>query len=169
MKYSAGTEKREEKFNMSDHPIQGLMDTTMSNIKSMIDVNTIVGEPVTTDGTVIIPISTVSFGFAAGGTQFTAKNDSIAPQEPMFGGGCGGGANIKPIAFLVVAGGRVRLLPVNEKVTPIDRIIDAAPDVVEKVNGAISGLIDRFSETRAKKRSEKKEPAKDAQFVDIAE
>ncbi len=156
---------------MSEHPIQGLMDTAMSNIKSMVDVNTIVGDSVTTsDGTVIIPISTVSFGFGAGGTQFSAKSDSVAPQEPMFGGGCGGGANIKPIAFLVVGEGKIKLLPVNEKATPIDKIIDAVPDVMDKVNGAVSGVIDRFSEARAKKKkSEKKEPANDAQFVDIAE
>ena len=113
---------------MSEHPIQGLMDTAMSNIKSMVDVNTIVGDPVTTpDGTVIIPISTVSFGFGAGGTQFAAKSDTIAPQEPLFGGGCGGGANVKPIAFLVVGGGNIKLLPISEKVTPVDKIIDIVP------------------------------------------
>ena len=118
---------------MAEHPIQGLMDTAMSNIKSMVDVNTIVGEPVTTpDGTVIIPISTVSFGFGAGGTQFAAKQDSVTPDNPMFGGGCGGGANVKPIAFLVVGGGNVKLLPISNKSTPVDKIIDLVPEVVDK-------------------------------------
>ena len=155
---------------MSEHPIKGLMDSAMGNIKAMVDVNTIVGDPVTTpDGTVIIPISTVSFGFGAGGTQFAAKNDTIAPQEPMFGGGCGGGANVKPIAFLVVGGGNIRLLPINEKVTPVDKIIDAVPDVVDKVNGVVSGVLEKFKNSRTKKKNEKKEPEKDAQFVDIAE
>ena len=156
---------------MTEHPIQGLMDTAMSNIKSMVDVDTIVGEPVTTpDGTVIIPISTVSFGFGAGGTQFAAKQDTVTPENPMFGGGCGGGANVKPIAFLVVGGGNVRLLPINNKSTPVDRIIDMVPDVVDKVNVAFTGAVDKFVAKRDKKRSEKPtgEETKNS-YVDIAE
>ena len=155
---------------MSEHPIQGLMDTAMSKIKSMVDVNTIVGDPVTTpDGTVIIPISTVSFGFGAGGTQFAAKNDTIAPTEPMFGGGCGGGANVKPIAFLVVGGGNIKLLPISDKVTPVDRLIDAVPEVVDKVNGALSGAIDKVMGARSKKKEDGKAEDTKSQFVDIAE
>lgn len=155
---------------MSEHPIQGLMDTAMSNIKSMVDVNTIVGDPVTTpDGTVIIPISTVSFGFGAGGTQFAAKNDTIAPQEPMFGGGCGGGANVKPIAFLVVGGGNIKLLPISDKVTPVDKIIDIVPEVVDKVNGAFSGALDKVMGARTKKKEDAKPEKTASQFVDIAE
>lgn len=151
---------------MSDHPIQGLMDTAMSNIKSMVDVNTIVGDPVTTpDGTVIIPISTVSFGFGAGGTQFASKTDAVTPQNPMFGGGCGGGANVKPIAFLVVGGGNIKLLPISDKVTPVDKIIDAVPEVIDKVNGAFSGIVDKFSSKKNKKEGTCAE--KEAQFVDV--
>ncbi len=156
---------------MAEHPIQGLMDTAMSNIKSMVDVDTIVGEPVTTpDGTVIIPISTVSFGFGAGGTQFAAKQDTVTPENPMFGGGCGGGANVKPIAFLVVGGGNVRLLPINNKSTPVDKIIDMVPEVVDKVNVAFTGAVDKIVAKRDKKKCEKPsgEEPKDA-YVDIAE
>ena len=155
---------------MSEHPIQGLMDTAMSNIKAMVDVNTIVGDPVTTpDGTVIIPISTVSFGFGAGGTQFETKSGTITPQAPMFGGGCGGGANVKPIAFLVVGGGNIKLLPISEKVTPVDKIIDAVPDVVDKVNGVFSSTIEKFMSTKSKKKEEKETDKHNEQFVDIAE
>ena len=156
---------------MAEHPIQGLMDTAMSNIKAMVDVETIVGEPVTTpDGTVIIPISTVSFGFGAGGTQFAAKQDTITPENPMFGGGCGGGANVKPIAFLVVSGGNVKLLPISNKSTPVDRIIDMVPEVVDKVNGAISGAVDKLNAKRDKKQTEKQNPQEPKQsYVDIAE
>jgi len=151
---------------MSDHPIQGLMDTAMSNIKSMVDVNTIVGDPVTTpDGTVIIPISTVSFGFGAGGTQFASKTDAGTPQNPMFGGGCGGGANVKPIAFLVVGGGNIKLLPISDKVTPVDKIIDAVPEVIDKVNGAFSGIVEKFTSKKNKK--EEACSDKEAQFVDV--
>lgn len=155
---------------MSEHPIQGLMDTAMSNIKSMVDVNTIVGDTVTTpDGTVIIPISTVSFGFGAGGTQFPAKNDTLAPTEPMFGGGCGGGANVKPIAFLVVGGGNIKLLPISDKVTPVDKIIEVVPDVVDKVNGVFQSTIDKVMGSRSKKKEEDKTAKQNSQFVDIAE
>ena len=157
---------------MAEHPIQGLMDTAMSNIKSMVDVNTIVGEPVTTpDGTVIIPISTVSFGFGAGGTQFAAKQDTVTPDNPMFGGGCGGGANVKPIAFLVVGGGNVKLLPISNKSTPVDKIIDMVPEVVDKVNGALTGAVDKIVAKRDKKACEPKENKEEAKktYVDIAE
>lgn len=157
---------------MAEHPIQGLMDTAMSKIKSMVDVNTIVGDPVTTpDGTVIIPISTVSFGFGAGGTQFAAKQDTVTPDNPMFGGGCGGGANVKPIAFLVVGGGNVKLLPISNRTTPVDKIIDMVPEVVDKVNGALSGAVDKIVAKRDKKASEKCECADETKktYVDIAE
>ena len=157
---------------MAEHPIQGLMDTAMSNIKSMVDVNTIVGDAVTTpDGTVIIPISTVSFGFGAGGTQFAAKQDTVTPDNPMFGGGCGGGANVKPIAFLVVGGGNVRLLPISNRTTPVDKIIDMVPEVVDKVNGALAGAVDKFVSKRDKKACESKEGQDEPKktYVDIAE
>lgn len=157
---------------MAEHPIQGLMDTAMSNIKSMVDVNTIVGEPVTTpDGTVIIPISTVSFGFGAGGTQFAAKQDTVTPDNPMFGGGCGGGANVKPIAFLVVGGGNVRLLPISNKSTPVDKIIDMVPEVVDKVNGALSSAVEKFVAKHDKKNGKQCETQEEPKktYVDIAE
>lgn len=157
---------------MAEHPIEGLMDTAMSNIKSMVDVNTIVGDSVTTpDGTVIIPISTVSFGFGAGGTQFAAKSESVTPQNPMFGGGCGGGANVKPIAFLVVGNGNVRLLPISDKVTPVDKIIDLMPDMIDKVNNAFTGAVDKIAKRKDKKTEkvtcEKTET--ETTYVDVAE
>lgn len=130
-------------YIMAEHPIEGLMDTAMSNIKAMVDVNTIVGDPVTTpDGTMIIPVSTVSFGFGAGGSQFAKKKNAPAtPQdEPMFGGGCGGGANVKPIAFLVVGNGNIKLLPVTPEASPVNKIIDMVPDVIEKVNSVVSDI-----------------------------
>ena len=128
---------------MANHPIEGLMDTAMSNIKAMVDVNTIVGDAVTTpDNTVIIPISTVSFGFAAGGSEFAPKSKNICEgnQSSLFGGGSGGGANVKPIAFLVVSNGNVRLLPVGGSSSTADKIIDLVPEMVDKLNGVISGL-----------------------------
>ncbi|MBQ1965499.1 MAG: GerW family sporulation protein [Clostridia bacterium] len=115
---------------MAEHPIQGLMSTAMENIKNMVDVNTIVGDPVTTpDGTVIIPISKVSFGFAAGGSEFSPKSG----KDGLFGGGSGGGVSIQPIAFMVVGNGHVRLMPVDSANRPIDKLIDYVPDLVDKL------------------------------------
>lgn len=153
---------------MAEHPIQGLMDTAMSNIKSMVDVNTIVGDPVTTpDGTVIIPISTVSFGFGAGGSEFAAKKDAVTPQNPMFGGGCGGGANVKPIAFLVVGNGNIKLLPITDKVTATDKIIDLVPEMVDKVNHTLSGAFDKLCKRKEKKNAETQQEKQ--AVVDVAE
>ena len=139
---------------MANHPIEGLMETAMSNIKSMIDVNTVVGTPVSTpDGTLIIPVSTVSFGFGAGGSEFSGKGKPApvtADGQTMFGGGCGGGANVKPIAFLVVGNGTIKLLPVTPETSPVNKIIDMIPEAIEKVNGAVSD----FAEKRAQKKKE---------------
>lgn len=114
---------------MADHPISGLMSTAMENIKNMVDVNTIVGDPVTApDGTVIIPISKVSFGFAAGGSEFAAKG-----KDGLFGGGSGGGVSIHPVAFMVVGNGHIRLLPIESANRPIDKLVDYVPELVDKL------------------------------------
>lgn len=136
---------------MSQHPIEGLMDTVMSNIKSMVDVNTVVGDAVTTqDGTLIIPVSTVSFGFGVGGSEFNKKNSSPNNDQPLFGGGYGGGANVKPIAFLVVGNGNIKLLPVTPESSPVNKIIDLIPDVIEKVNCAVNCISDKVSKNKKK-------------------
>ena len=87
---------------MAEHPIQGLMNVTMEKIHQMVDSNTIIGKPITTeDGITILPVSKVSFGFASGGTDFDGKN---AANKDLFGGGSGAGVNIQPVAFLVIKG-----------------------------------------------------------------
>ncbi len=115
------------------HPIQGLMYTAMQSIRDMIDVNTIVGDPVETpDGTVIIPISKVGLGFGVGGSDHSAsKTPSDKPN--MFGGGAGGGVSITPVAFMVVGKGQVRLMPVNPNSTVYDRILDMVPTAIDKL------------------------------------
>ena len=121
------------------HPIQGVMETAMQNIKEMVDVNTIIGDPINTpDGTTIIPVSKVNFGFASGGSDFSTKAHQ-APNKPdnlCFGGGSGAGVTINPIAFLVVSEKGVSLLPIDQG-TPsaIDKVMDAMPDIVEKIKG----------------------------------
>ncbi|RUS48129.1 GerW family sporulation protein [Cohnella sp. AR92] len=138
---------------MSEHPIQGLMQTAMENIKEMVDVNTIVGEPVQTpDGSVIMPISKVGFGFAAGGSEFqtdeasgsrSASDSSGANSGETkghnasvslpFGGGSGGGVSITPIAFLVVGSQGVKVVPLDNQTHLFERIIDEAPQWVDKI------------------------------------
>lgn len=130
---------------MADHPIQGLMQTAMENIKEMVDVNTIVGDPVQTpDGSIIMPISKVGFGFVAGGSDIRMENqeNSYAPSDgnnhnahvnSPFGGGSGGGVSITPIAFLVVGTQGVKVVPLDNQTHLLERIIDSAPQVFDKV------------------------------------
>lgn len=125
---------------MSDHPIQGLMQTAMENIKGMVDVNTIVGEPVETkDGSVILPISKVAFGFAAGGSDFSVEDDDkpVAGQNGVkilpFGGGSGGGVSIRPIAFLVVGREGVHIVPLDNQTHIFEKIIDSTPGLIDKI------------------------------------
>jgi len=120
------------------HPIEGLMKTAMESIKEMVDVNTVVGDPVETpDGTVIIPISRVACGFAAGGGEFEVGGERHQggegeSQMPAFGGGSGAGVSVKPIGFLVVGNGQVRLLPVDGNAL-YERLIDIAPQILAQI------------------------------------
>lgn len=118
---------------MAEHPIKGLMETAMSSIKEMVDVNTIVGNAVNApDGTVIIPISKVSFGFGAGGSEFGERSQLSPDASANFGGGSGGGATIEPVAFMVVGQGQIRLMPIDKNPSPVEDIIDRVPFLVEK-------------------------------------
>ena len=137
---------------MKEHPIEGLMLTTMESIRSMIDVNTIIGEPIDINGNItIIPVSKVGFGLAAGGSEF--KDETIegylrkqnADEEIQyrlpFGGGAGVGASISPVAFIIVQGDTVKILPVEHS-NNIDKILDYAPDLIDKINKIIEKRLD---------------------------
>ena len=114
---------------MSEHPIEGLMDVTLEKIKSMVDSNTIIGNPINMpDGTLILPVSKVSFGFASGGSDFPSKTS-----KQLFGGGGGAGVSISPIAFLVVRGNSVRMLQLVDTSNSVDRAIGMMPEMVDKV------------------------------------
>ncbi|ANY71868.1 sporulation protein YtfJ [Paenibacillus ihbetae] len=128
---------------MAEHPIQGLMQTAMENIKGMVDVNTIVGDPVNTpDGSVILPISKVAFGFAAGGSDYNIEAGGTRHSADgmhghssthPFGGGSGGGVSIRPIAFLVVGKEGVHIVPLDNQTHLFERIIDATPYLLEQI------------------------------------
>ncbi len=144
------------------HPIQGLMYTAMQSIRDMIDVNTIVGDPVESpDGTVIIPISKVGLGFGVGGSDYASQNAKQGENgQNLFGGGAGGGVSITPVAFMVVGKGQIRLMPVNPDTNIYDRILDMVPVAIDK----IAELKDSFV---AKK--EAKKEAKESEISDSSE
>ena len=116
---------------MAEHPIQGLMNVTMEKIHQMVDSNTIIGKPITTeDGITILPVSKVSFGFASAGTDFDGKNTA---NKDLFGGGSGAGVNIQPVAFLVVKDGCVRTIQLSDGNNTVDRALTMLPELVEKL------------------------------------
>lgn len=143
---------------MSDHPIEGLMTTAMQSIKEMVDVNTIVGDAVQApDGTVIIPISKVSFGFAAGGGDYSSGSKANEQGESKFpfAGGSGAGVSINPVAFMVCGEDTIRLLPVNIN-TSVDKILDMVPGLLEKANDLMSSKLSNKKEDDTRKKKEEK-------------
>ena len=116
---------------MSDNKVNNLLGGTMDKIKEMIDVNTVIGDAITTpDGTTIIPVSRVNYGFASGGSDIPSKSQ---PAAGLFGGGSGAGITITPIAGLVISGGNVKVIQIEPFTSSVDRIIQSAPDVVDKI------------------------------------
>ena len=113
-------------------PLEGLMGTTIEKINQMVDVNTVIGTPVTSpDGTIIVPVSKVSYGFASGGSSFAVKS---APNKDLFGGGAGAGVSINPIAFIVISNGEAKVLTIDEpNSTTAEKALAMAPDLVDKV------------------------------------
>ncbi len=151
---------------MSEHPIEGLMTTAMNSIQDMIDVNTIIGEPIeTSNNIVIIPISKVSFGFAAGGSEFKGetvdeytkkeKEEQVQYRLP-FGGGSGAGVTINPIAFLVIQENNVKLMPVNHT-SSLDKLLDYMPDLMEKASNALNQCLQNRKQDNEKSEEKKDE------------
>ena len=128
---------------MNEHPIEGLMKTAMSSIEQMVDVNTIVGEPIQIKpGTVIIPVSKVCFGFAAGGSEYNGEvmkdykkidREETVEYKLPFGGGSGGTVCIKPVAFVTICDDTIKINPI-EHVSVLDKLIDYVPDFMKKLN-----------------------------------
>lgn len=133
------------------HPIQGLMYTAMQSIRDMIDVNTIVGDPVETpDGTVIIPISKVGLGFGVGGSDYASNNSKpVDGGNNLFGGGAGGGVSISPVAFMVVGNGKIRLMPVSSENNIYERILDMIPAAIDKIVEIKDGIIEKKEAKKA--------------------
>ncbi len=112
---------------MSENSIKGIMDVTMDKLRAMVDAKTIIGDPIVVGDVTLIPVSKVSFGMATGGSDFPSKT-----QSGLFGGGGGAGVTIVPVAFIAVKDGDVRMMPVYNDVTGVDRAIAMAPEVLDK-------------------------------------
>lgn len=111
--------------------VHSLLGVSIDKIKEMVDVNTVVGNPISTpDGTTIIPVSRISYGFASGGSDLPNKAN-----RDIFGGGSGAGVNVTPVAFLVISKGDVKLLPVVAKPETANSVVSMVPDLVDKVTG----------------------------------
>ncbi len=144
---------------MNNHPIEVLMETAMNSIKDMVDVNTIIGEPINVqNGMVIIPISKVCFGFAAGGSEFKGetideykrkdKEEEVQYRLP-FGGGSGAGISINPVAFVIVLKDTIKVIPI-EHTSAVDKLIDYVPDLMEKANKIVDKTIENNEEKKEK-------------------
>ena len=133
---------------MEKNSIGELMDKTMARIREMVDVNTIVGSPITTvDGITLIPVSKVSFGFAAGGSDFQTKNGKDGQTNP-FGGGSGAGVKIEPVSFLVIRDGSVRMISANaQQQTSVEKFVDAMPEIIDKVKEVLPKKKDEETDT----------------------
>jgi sporulation protein YtfJ len=120
--------------------LPNMLDNTIAKIREMVDVNSVIGNPITTpDGVTIIPVSKVSVGFGGGGSDYTKNQEA-------FGGGAGGGVKVTPICFLIVKDGSVRMMPVAAPAnTTADRIVEQVPDVLDK----IASFIDSRTEKKA--------------------
>ncbi len=126
--------------------LPNMLEKTIAKMREMVDVNSVIGDPITTaDGVTIIPISKVSVGFGGGGSDFVSKNPN--KQDNPFGGGVGGGIKVTPVAFLIVKDGSVRMLPVASPAnTTADRIVEQVPDVLDKVAAFIDSRTEKKAE-----------------------
>ena len=118
---------------MSDNNIKGIMDSTMGNLRGMIDADTIVGSPLTVGEVTLFPVSKVAYGLASGGSDFPSKT-----QSGLFGGGGGAGVTITPVAFIAVSGQNIRMMPIYSDMSTVDKAINMAPELIDKVKDLFS-------------------------------
>lgn len=128
-----------------EHPIGRLMQTTLENIKDMVDVNTVIGEAIEAgDGSTIIPLSRVSFGFVAGGGEYDSER-TVNPDQLPFAGGSGAGVSLQPVGFLVVGPEGVKILPAQHT-TPWERALQCAPQLIEDIKDLFGSKCEKKSQ-----------------------
>lgn len=119
---------------MAEKPVQEIMASSLEKIRDLVDSNTVIGSPIhTQDGTTILPISKISFGFVSGGTDFASKT-----QKDLFGGAASAGGSVTPVGFLVIKEGSVKLMQLAEGGATIDRLINMMPEVIDRIEGFVA-------------------------------
>ena len=113
---------------MKETPVNKIMENTLEKMRQMVDTSTIIGEPMVTGTTTLIPVSKVSYGFTSGGTDLPSKQN-----QELFAGGGGGGLTITPDAFIVIENGKCRMMQINNYTSCADRAIAMIPELVDKV------------------------------------
>lgn len=133
------------------HPIEGILGVSMENIHEMVDVNTIIGDPIVKGETTIIPISKVSFGFASGGSDLPTQ------AAEKFAGGAGAGVTVKPVAFIVIkADGDVKLLELGGKGSPLDGVMESLPGIIDKIKSSVAEKKSAKSDAKDEAKAEAK-------------
>jgi len=122
---------------MKETPVNKIMESTLDKMRDMVDVSTIIGEPVVTGNTTLIPVSKVSYGFTSGGTDLPSKQNA-----ELFGGAGGGGISITPVAFIVIENGKCRMMQINNYTSSADRAIAMIPELVDKLTELITAKKD---------------------------
>lgn len=127
---------------MKETPVNKIMENTLEKMREMVDVSTIIGDPITTDGTTLIPVSKVSYGFTSGGTDLPSKQNA-----ELFGGGGGGGISITPVAFIVIQNDKVRMMQINNYSSSADRAIAMIPELVDQISQLVKAKDEKTEET----------------------
>lgn len=128
---------------MKETPVNKIMESTLDKMREMVDVSTIIGEPMVTGDATLIPVSKVSYGFTSGGTDLPSKQNN-----ELFGGAGGGGISITPVAFIVIQNGTVRLMQINNYTSSADRAIAMIPELIDKVSELVNVKKDEQSENK---------------------
>ena len=124
----------------NEQPVENLMRSTMENLRDMIDANTVIGEPIETkDGTCIIPVSKLSFGFVSAGSDLTFHKNNTNENSYPFGGGSSSGVSLKPVTFLIIKDDMVRMMPIEHETT-YDKIADNIPQVLDMIKNLIKDV-----------------------------
>lgn len=118
---------------MKETPVNKIMENTLEKMRQMVDVSTIIGEPMVTGDVTLIPVSKVTYGFTSGGTDLPSKQNA-----ELFGGGGGGGITISPVAFIVIQDGRVRMMQINNYTSSADRAVSMIPELIDKLSDLLS-------------------------------
>ena len=135
---------------MKETPVNRIMESTLEKMREMVDVSTIIGEPLVTGDTTLIPVSKVSYGFTSGGTDLPSKQ----PNAELFGGGGGGGITISPVAFIVIQGDKCRMMQINNYTSSADRAVAMIPELVDKLTELLKAKDNSAAENKAEEKAE---------------